>query len=73
MLLFYHETFINIGDKQISEEPRVILQALDPLYNDNKNCDFHSPNDSKIAFPSSDLLEKEINNCYTYDNFKMND
>ena len=29
---------------------REIIQALDCQYNDNVNCDFHSPTDSEMAF-----------------------
>lgn len=50
---------------------REIIQALDHQFNDNVNCDFHSPNDSEIAFPSSNLLEDEIEHCSTFGSYRM--
>lgn len=54
-----------------NDHGREIIQALDHEYNDNLNCDFHSPNDSEMAFPSSDILEDEISHCSTFGSYRM--
>jgi len=62
-----------INLEHFNNHGREIIQALDHQYNDNVNCDFHSPTDSEIAFPSSNLLENEIEHCFTYGSYKMKD
>jgi hypothetical protein len=71
LLLIIILIFTSIIYEDFNDHGREIIQALDHEYNDNINCDFHSPNDSDIAFPVSNLLEDEIAHCSTYGSYKM--
>lgn len=64
--------FLSIyGHEYFNDHGREIIQALDHEFNDNKRCDFHSPNDSDMAFPSSSFLEDEISHCSTFGSYGM--
>lgn len=66
LIVFFIHNFEHFND-----HGREIIQALDHQYNDNINCDFHSPNDSEMAFPSTNFLENEIEHCSTFGSYRM--
>ena len=57
--------------EQFSNHGRCIIQALDYNNNENTNCIFKAPDDSEIAFPSSTLLEDELENCNVFGSYRM--
>ena len=61
---FYNKEYFN-------DHGRLIAQANDRFFNDNVACDFHSPNDSEIAYASTTYLEDEIEHCYTFGRYSM--